>query len=526
MRKQWRAWVLAALFAGPILIYVVLGALWLAQHRGPLGLRGELLYYVSTAWVLSGILFAYLASRWTKSSRHLLPPLDWDAPQTFTPNDRQAWEIVQGEAERADERPLADLTSLDTYIDTGRDLARRLALHYQPLARDPIEHVPLVEMLTAFQLASEDLATLSRDVPGGDMVTLAHFQKAVQAAGYLQKANDLYTLLLPIFQPAAGLVRLGTQKWMVQPAWKNMQQNLMRWFFRAYLNRLGVHLIELYSGRLAIGADQYRRLSRAPGARPESDGTGHRMVIAVAGAKGSGKSVLIEALESARGGDLAPVRARLRAAGFDPALADRLAAAEVVEAPGYTGSPAGETARDRQRRREALEAARAGDLLLVVLDARRDDRTADAKFVEAWQEWFALQPGRETPPALAVLSHVDDPALDPDPWAPPYDWAAGARGREVAVRARLQAARAAMPAAVADIIPVGAHARVPHGVAERLLPELAALLHRAERAGLLRHLHALSSRSKARRLLDQVGRTGGGLWHDFRARRRDAAPRA
>ena len=44
-----------------------------------------------------------------------------------------------------------------------------------------------------------------------------------------------------------------------------MQQNVLRWFYQAYVNRLGVHLIELMSGRLAIGAEHYRRLTRRAG---------------------------------------------------------------------------------------------------------------------------------------------------------------------------------------------------------------------------------------------------------------------
>ena len=51
-----------------------------------------------------------------------------------------------------------------------------------------------------------------------------------------------------------------------------MQQNMLRWFYQAYVNRLGTHLIELLSGRLAIGADHYRRLTRrvaCPAAAPE-----------------------------------------------------------------------------------------------------------------------------------------------------------------------------------------------------------------------------------------------------------------
>ena len=157
------------------------------------------------------------------------------------------------------------LSGFDIYIETGRKLARRLAEHYHPLSNDPIEHVPVVELLTALELAAEDLNHLCRQIPGGDLVTAAHWKRAVQAAGYIQKANDIYGYLLPIFNPVTGLARLGTQQWMVKPAWKNMQQNVLRWFYRAYVNRLGTHLIELYSGRLAIGAEQYRKLTRKIG---------------------------------------------------------------------------------------------------------------------------------------------------------------------------------------------------------------------------------------------------------------------
>ena len=80
-------------------------------------------------------------------------------------------------------------------------------------------------------------------------------------------ANDLYAYVSPFLNPITGLTRLGTREWIVKPAWKSMQQNVLRWFFEAYVNRLGMHLIELLSGRLAIGAHQYRRLTRRPAAR-------------------------------------------------------------------------------------------------------------------------------------------------------------------------------------------------------------------------------------------------------------------
>src|SRR5947209_3166579 len=194
-----------------------LGFLWLKE-------RGWV--WVTVAGGISivcGIAFTLLMSRWTKSPRHFLPPIDWDAPQTFSAFDRQAWELVEAEAERGESLDMAALTRLDTYIDTGRRLATRLAAHYHPLATDPIERVPVVELITALELAAEDLAKLSRQVPGGDLITPADYKRAVVAANYIQKASDLYTYLLPLFNPVTGLPRIASQHLMVKPAWKSMQ---------------------------------------------------------------------------------------------------------------------------------------------------------------------------------------------------------------------------------------------------------------------------------------------------------------
>ena len=119
---------------------------------------------------------------------------------------------------------------------------------------------------------------------------------------------------------------------MVQPAWKNMQQNLLRWFFRAYVNRLGTHLIELYSGRLAIGADQYRRLTRQGPGRPATadEGSGP------AGHRG-GRGARLRQGRPDRRARPAPGladpsgRSRLEAAGFDEAWPTDCTTAEWVE---------------------------------------------------------------------------------------------------------------------------------------------------------------------------------------------------
>lgn len=511
MIRNWRSWVLLVLLVGPVLAYIGFGTLWL-YDKGWLLIGGLI-------WVFTGIVFGFLAARWTKSRKELLPPIDWDAPRTFTKIDRDAWALVEAEAERSETASLAGLVEFDVYIDTGRRLAETLAAHYHPLSTDPMGHVPVVDVLTALELASEDLSTLCRQVPGGDMITTTHWKKAVQVAGYLQRANDIYSYLLPIFSPVSGLVRLGTQQFMVKPAWKDMQQNLLRWFFRAYVNRLGLHLIELYSGRLAIGAGRYRRLTR----RPERSTGGAESVvppvrIAVAGARDAGKSRLIELVQKAVKGDSTILKARLEGAGIDEAMAEHLKSAEWFEVPGYTADPGGESARDRATRRDAVERAVDADMLVLVIDARRDTSAADAGFAKAWDAWYVEHPTVDLTPALAVLTGMDAPSLGGD-WKPPYNWESGQGPRESAVRARLNALRTALPPSVIEIVAVGLPEGLPFGVVELLLPTLIAQFHRAERSALIRHFREVSTRSKARRLMTQVGEHGRSFWTQLRSRR-------
>jgi predicted GTPase len=524
MARSWRTWVLAVLLVGPILVYIGLGSLWLVQHRGPLGLKGELLYYGMTLWVLSGVAFAVLANRWTKDQRAVLPPLDWEAPETFTPRDRTAWELVEAEAIRSDELSQESLVSFDTYIDTGRGLARRLATHYRPKADDPIEDVPVVELLTAFQLAAEDLNILVRQVPGGDLLTPSHYKTAMVATRYITKANELYNFLLPLFQPVAGLARLGAQKLMVQPAWKNMQQNLLRWFFRAYVNRLGIHLIELYSGRLVVGSDAYRRLARKAGRRLGGGGvedTGP-WTLAVAGAKGAGKSVTIQALRQIAGEQVEAVRRAVMEQGAEPGLAERLRDAQLVEVAAYepTAVPAEEEGRWVRRAREAaVAAASEADLLVLVIDARRSELESDRRFLTGWRDELVARPGQEVPPVLVVLTHVDAPEMGTGDWSPPYRWTAGGRDRELAVRTRAEQVRATLPVPVAAIVPLSLRPGDEWGIPEELLPAVAGLSRRTERVSILRHLNRLAGRSSARRVLGQIGAHGRSLWGSIRSGR-------
>jgi predicted GTPase len=512
--KQWRYWLLSLLLVGPILAYMGLGMLWLWE-------RGWLILGIATTvWVTAGILFSILAARWTQSSHPILPPLDWEAPQTFSPRDREAWALVQQAADEGDQLPYEALLEADLYINSGRQLFQRLASHYHPLVTNPIDDVPLVELLTALELATEDLERLCRQVPGGDLVTLSHWRTAVQVAGYISKANDLYSYLLPFLSPVGGLARWGTREWIVKPAWKNMQQNLLRWFYQAYVNRLGTHLVEMLSGRLAIGADQYRRLTRrshSSGPLPVEEVP--PLTICVAGTAGSGKSRLIAALREASHADLTLLKARLSTLVVEPSLIDRLRDATLLELPDYSSWTEDEGRRDRARIQAAVDAAVGADMLILAMSARQTTDKADLAFAQRWDRWFIEHPHSEAPPALVVLTGVEGAEFG-NGWQPPYDWTAGRGAREVAVRARIESLRTALPPKFSDVIAVGLTDQHPFGVIEQVLPAIATHLHKAERTALIRRLHEFGGRSKVGRLAQQLGKQGKALWTNLRARRK------
>jgi hypothetical protein len=322
---------------------------------------------------------------------------------------------------------------------------------------------------------------------------------AVQAAGYITKANNLYSYILPLFNPLTGISRLASQHLMVKPAWKTMQQNLLRWFFEAYVNRLGMHLIELYSGRLVIGAPQYRRLTRKTGGSTSTESVSDigPLTIAVAGSRDSGHDEFLREILEAKLGHHDLVAAHLKGAGMSNEVLAKILAANWIKISGYTAKPDKESARDRSTRRNAVDEAVESDLVLLMIDDRDGTLPADAAFAHAWDRWFIEHPSRERPPMVVAMFTTD--------------------------RSRLDAARAVLPPAVTQIIAVDPSLTAPVAQIGLILPIVAAELPRAERVALLRHLQSFSSRSKAGRLVRQFGDRGKWLWDNLRRPKSDAA---
>ena len=510
---RWRSWVLVLLLVGPVLAYVGLGMLWLWQ-------RGWVACTVAAVlWLLTGGVFSILAARWTKTSRPLLPPLDWDSPQLFSPLDREAWKLVQDEAEKGESLSFDALLGSDTYINTGRSLFRRIAGHYHPFTNEPLDDVPLVELMTALELAAEDLSGMCRQIPGGDMISLSHWRRAVQVAGYINRANDLYSLVLPFLNPVTGLTRLGTREWIVKPAWKSMQQNVLRWFYQAYVNRLGMHLIELMSGRLAIGARHYRRLTKRPlmGSSGVLGEELRPLAIVVAGAAGAGKSRLIKMIKEACSGQMSLIKAKVAPLFLEPSLLERLTDARWIESPDYPAASAAESRRGRAQRVAGIAAAADCDLCILVINGASADHANDVAFAQAWDRWFQEHPQHEVPPALVVVTGIDRPEFGGGGKTAP-EGTATQEIRESLIRAQLDSLRSTLPISFRDYVAVGLAEETPVAVIEHVVPALSPLLLKAERTALLRRLHEVAGRSRVGRLVEQIGEHGKSLWSSLKAR--------
>ena len=80
---------------------------------------------------------------------------------------------------------------------------------------------------------------------------------------WYQSASNVYWVVSALISPInTGLRYAATQMGLTTPL-QMLQENLLLWFYTAFLQRLGTYLIELNSGRLSVGATRYRQLVEA-----------------------------------------------------------------------------------------------------------------------------------------------------------------------------------------------------------------------------------------------------------------------
>jgi uncharacterized protein len=483
--------------------------------------------YAFYAWWPMGLSLALayvLAWRWQRGIRarqsETPPAMHW------TDRDRLAWKTVLDRVKEADKVEDAKFGDPRFYFDTAQEMAGQLAKVYRPDAADPIGIVTVPEILSVVELASHDLYELARTyVPGSHLMTVDHWRTARKAVDWYRKTANIYWLASAVFDPIKTATRYVAAKYGMGRPLELFQQNVILWFYSAYVRSVGFYLIELYSGRLKVGTERYRELMKAhghdpggppivvtptDGVPPEAPTTPDEpkaapkpvgVSIVLIGQVKAGKSSLANALlgERKAATDILPLTSEVtRYDLVAPGVPTHLV---LLDTAGY-----GRAGAAKDNLEETAEAVQEADLVLWVTHARNPARKADADFFARLRQWFVERPHLRFPPVVVVLTHVDllTPAME---WAPPYDWAGGSRPKERSMADAVTAAKESFPE-VAGLVPVCAAVGKEWGVQEELLPEIVALLGEAKSVSLLRCLHAEADEGKVKKVFAQLWAAG------------------
>src|SRR5262249_25872900 len=191
----------------------------------------------------------------------LLRPPDFQPPSMTTDRDRQAWKLVEDRAKEATKLPPDKFLEFQFYVNTAQEMALELARSYHPSATDPISKLTIPEILAVVELAAHDLADLvDKSLPGTPLLPIHHLRQARRVADWYQTANTLYWFIAALFSPVQTGLRYAASQVGVSRPWQLLQQNLLLWFYTAFVHRVGAYLIEVNSGRLRVGVKRYREL--------------------------------------------------------------------------------------------------------------------------------------------------------------------------------------------------------------------------------------------------------------------------
>lgn len=544
--NRFRTITLLVLLAAPVLLFVGVGAwaLWRSGHIF------WLWFSLPVGWGL-----AYLLARSWNKQLLTLEPAEPKPPLHWTPRDRQAWKLIEARIADAAEIDPVSLTRIQCYMDTARDVAEEIARHYHPKAKDPFSSLTIPEILAAAQLALEDLAELyDQYIPGGQFVTVNNWRTLAKLPRHYKTLANVATAAYALFSPIAAAGRYVASRTVMSPVTKQIQANLLTWFYTSFLQRVGFYAIEMNSGRLRGGSKRFREAyerladssskpwewsmpseedtidelvppvtekpaesnggapppessspdNAAPAAEEPDAVAKAAITVCLVGQTGAGKSSLATSLIGSASAEteLLPKTSGVRVHRFHPGSSSN--SIVLLDTPGYSAGD-----EDDRIGKDLKRALPLADLILLVVNVTGSAREADVKFLNDLVAWYAEHPHLKPPPVIAVLTHIDllRPVME---WKPPYDWKNPTRPKEKTIHEAVEHNRGELGELAADIVPVCSDAENGRvfGLREGLLPAMSASINEARACGMLRDLHSDLDQGKVHKVLEQVWNIG------------------
>lgn len=475
----WRIAVLTACFVLPLAGLGVAGSLWL-HERGWLGWAG-------VAFIGGEALALWFLRRWLRSDQSGLPQPSAHPPPEFSPREEAAWQLVHEYQERIDRNEI-ELSSLEQWLELGKEILGKVATFYRPHEQDPFFAIPVPLLLRAVEETARDLAEITASLPFAHRITISEMLRGYRFSQKMKPAYELYQLyrfLSPLINPQSGIFRLLITDRLFDLTKETLNQWLLKW----YVDRVGYHAIALYSGKLLLT----RREGRVGVFQPEAEEdvvqtrkrTTEPLRILVLGQVKAGKSSLVNALfgEVRAATDRTPTTMELT-----PYILERPdigSAVALYDMGGYEDPSA-----PRERKMQALQEARRADLIILVVSAVNAAREPDRQLLADLHAHFAAQLEVRPPPIVIALTHIDllRPPLE---WSPPYNIVTPDSPKARSIRGALDTIAAEIGIAPENIAPLCSLPERLYNVEEALVPLLARLLPEAKRVFLLRSLKIL-----------------------------------
>src|SRR5438309_676761 len=187
----------------------------------------------------------FLLAWYWQNIKLLLPMWNFERIPHGTVRDQEAWKIVEQRPNQAEKLPSASFTDPDFYVRTAQEMAHEIARFYHPDTDDYYSTLTVPEMLSVAELAAHDLNEMvQRFVPGSHLMTISDYRRIRQAADWYRRANNVYWAISAVFNPLKTAARFVASRVATGGTWDLLQQNVLVWFYTAFVHRMGTYLIE------------------------------------------------------------------------------------------------------------------------------------------------------------------------------------------------------------------------------------------------------------------------------------------
>ncbi|MGE0827307.1 MAG: GTPase [Candidatus Binatia bacterium] len=495
--RGWRLWLIIACVVLPLLGFGLAGVLWLHDHNW--------LSWAGLVFLCGEACALILFRRWARGGKAVLPQPGVKMPAEFSPREEGAWALVQEYQARV-ERGEIILAGAEGLLPLGREILERIAHYYHPTDQDPLRAVPIPLLFRAIEETARDLADVSASLPLSHKITISDLTRGYRLQQRIKPVYDTYRLFYPLLNwKSAAFQYLITDR-----LFDLTKETLSQWLLKWYIDRVGYHAIELYSGKLLLTrrrehllqmtAETSTLVGKAEQQTPEP------LRILVLGQVKAGKSSLINAMfgEVRAATDVVPTTARVT-----PYVLNRteLGGGVLISDMGGYEDPSLPAA----RRQEALAEALRSDVVLLVVSATNAAREPDRMLLHHLREYFASQPELLPTLVIVVLSHID--LLRPvREWNPPYNVAKPDSVKAQTMRAAMDAVGADLEIEPELIIPVCLLPDREYNVEEALMPLLVSVLPEAKRSLLLRSLKTFREQEQWELFGQQARAAGRFVW--------------